>query len=100
MKFSNLRRHIFLTIISLVVLTSLAMVIDAQAVSGVTGVVTDVNGAVVPGVDITLTDTKTAKEITTKTNDQGVYLFASVPPGSGYKLTFKLQGFQTSEIPD
>ena len=100
MKFSNLVRHIYLTAISLLIVAFTVLAINAQAVSGVTGVVTDVNGAVVPGVNVTLVDTKTAKELTGRTNDQGVYLFASVPPGSGYKLTFRLQGFQTSEIPD
>ena len=100
MKFSNVGRFILLTAIALVICAFTVSVADAQAVSGVTGVVTDVNGAVVPGVDVTLTDTKTAKELTTKTNDQGVYLFSSVSPGSGYKLSFKIQGFQTSEIPD
>lgn len=98
MKFSNVGRFILLTAISLVICAFTVPLANAQAVSGVTGVVTDVNGAVVPGVDVTLTDTKTAKELTTKTNDQGVYLFSSVPPGSGYKLSFKIQGFQTSEV--
>jgi hypothetical protein len=67
----------------------------AQAVSGVTGVVTDENGAVVPGVQVVLTDTKTARELTTTTNDQGVYVFLNVQPGDGYKLSFAGQGFQT-----
>ena len=100
MKFRNVGRFILLTAISLAICAFTVSVTNAQAVSGVTGVVTDVNGAIVPGVDVTLTDTKTAKELTTKTNDQGVYLFAGVPPGSGYKLTFKIQGFQTSEVAD
>jgi hypothetical protein len=68
---------------------------SAQSVSGVTGIVTDANGAVVPGAAVTLTDTKTQKEQTTKSNDQGVYSFNNVLPGDGFKLTFTLQGFQT-----
>jgi len=71
------------------------MMISAQSVSGVTGVVADSAGAVVPGVTVTLTDTKTTKELTTKTNDNGVYIFSNVAPGSGYKITFTLTGFQT-----
>jgi Carboxypeptidase regulatory-like domain len=67
----------------------------AQSVSGVTGVVTDANGAVVPGVTVTLTDTKTSKELVAKTNDQGVYTFSNALPGEGYKLTFAQPGFQT-----
>ncbi len=71
-----------------------------QSVSGVTGVVTDSVGSVVPGVDVTLTDTKTAKETTAKTNDQGVYLFTNVLPGTQYRLSFKLAGFQALTIND
>ena len=76
------------------------VIVSAQAVSGVTGVVTDATGAVVPGVDVTLTDTKTSKEVTTKTNDQGVYLFNNIPPGDGFRLSFSLTGFQTLAIAD
>ncbi|HEV7644068.1 MAG TPA: TonB-dependent receptor [Pyrinomonadaceae bacterium] len=74
--------------------------IFAQSFSGVTGVVTDANGAVVPGVAVTLTDTKTQKDTTTKSNDQGVYQFTNIPPGEAYKLTFSLQGFQTLAVTD
>ncbi len=84
-------------LVSLVV-TLLPVVAPAQAVSGVTGVVTDAAGAVVPGVNVVLLDTKTSKELTTKTNDQGVYQIGNVPPGDGFKISFSLQGFQTLAI--
>jgi hypothetical protein len=74
--------------------------VNAQSVSGVTGVVTDATGAVIPGVDVLLADTKTSKELTTKTNDQGVYIFSNVPPGEGYRLTFTIANFQTFAISD
>ncbi len=74
------------------------IIISAQAVSGVTGIVTDTTGAVVPGVNVVLTDTKTANQLTVKTNDQGSYLFANVSPGQDYQITFTLQGFQTLKI--
>lgn len=72
----------------------------AQSVSGVTGVVTDATGAVVPGATVVLTDTKTSRELTTKTNDEGVYTFQNVAPGQGYKLTFTQTNFQTFTISD
>ena len=72
----------------------------AQAVSGVTGVVTDAGGAIIPGAQVLLLDTKTSRELTTTANDQGVYIFNNVPPGSGYRLTFTKQGFQTLVIND
>src|SRR5262245_27736834 len=88
---------LFLMALMAIVLPTL---VSAQAVSGVTGVVTDSTGAIVPGVDVTLTDTKTARELTTKTNDQGVYNFQNVAPGQGYKLTFTVKGFQTTTLSD
>lgn len=72
----------------------------AQSSAGVTGTVKDSNGAVVAGADVKLTDTKTGLELTTKTNDQGVYIFQKVPPGTGYTLTFTNSGFQTLVIND
>ena len=68
---------------------------SAQNTAGVTGVVTDPNGGVISGAEVTLTDTKTSKEQTTTTDDQGVYSFLRMAPGTGYRLTFKASGFQT-----
>lgn len=73
---------------------------SAQSTAGVTGTVKDVNGAVIAGGDVKLTDTKTGVELTTKTNDQGVYTFPKAAPGTGYKLTFTAPGFQTLIIND
>ena len=69
-----------------------------SATSAVTGTVTDPTGAVVTGASVKLVDTKTSQEKTTTTNDQGVYLFAQVPPGAGYKLVFSATGFETLEL--
>ncbi len=65
-----------------------------QSSSGVTGVVTDVSGALVPGVEVKLTDTKTSRELTTTTNDQGTYTFRNIPQGAGFTLEFTASGFQ------
>ncbi|HEX2638957.1 MAG TPA: TonB-dependent receptor, partial [Pyrinomonadaceae bacterium] len=78
---------------ALFVMTAAAAV--AQSTSGVTGIVTDTSGALVPGVRVTLTDTKTGRELTTTANDQGSYAFTNIQQGTGYKLTFTSQGFQT-----
>lgn len=76
------------------------IVSSAQAVSGVTGVVTDPSGALIPGAQVLLVDTKTSRELTTTTNDQGVYTFTNVQPGAGYRITVTGQGFQTLVIND
>jgi len=66
-----------------------------QTTSGVTGIVTDTSGAVVPGAKVTLLDTKTSREQTTTTNDNGTYKFTNLTPGPGYRITVAAQGFQT-----
>ena len=66
----------------------------AQSSSGVTGVVTDAGGALIPGVEVKLTDTKTSRVLTTTTNDQGTYNFSNVPQGAGFTLEFTAPGFQ------
>lgn len=72
----------------------------AQSNSGVTGVVTDASGALVPGAEVKLTDTKTSRELSTTTNEQGVYTFRNVPQGAGYTLLFTASGFQRFIIND
>ena len=66
----------------------------AQSTSGVTGIVTDPNGAVVTGATVVLKDTKTDRELTTTTNDRGQYSFPNVPPGEQYTITITGPGFQ------
>src|SRR5829696_2979833 len=77
-----------------------ASIVPAQTNSGVTGVVTDPSGALIPGVKVTLTDTKTSRELTTTTNDQGTYIFSKIQQGGGYQLSFSNTGFQTMVLND
>lgn len=86
-----MKRMLF-TVLTLCLFTATAL---AQNTSGVTGVVRDPSGLAVAGVDVKLTDTKTTEELTTKTNDQGIYTFVKIAPGQGYTLTFSATGFET-----
>jgi hypothetical protein len=76
------------------------VIASAQSTSAVTGVVRDPAGAAIANVAVTLTDTKTSKELTTTTDDSGTYRFSQVPPGQGFRLTFTSAGFQTYVIND
>ena len=71
---------------------------SAQEFSGVTGTVLDKQGAVVPDVTVDLDNTKTGLHSTTTTNEQGVYQFLRVPPGTDYSLSFTKQGFRKIEL--
>ncbi|HEY6802199.1 MAG TPA: TonB-dependent receptor [Pyrinomonadaceae bacterium] len=95
-----MKKFLFSFILASLTLCFSAALASAQSTSGVTGVVRDGTGAVVAGADVKLTDTKTGTEQTTKSNDQGVYLFNRVAPGQGYTLTFTASGFQTLVIND
>jgi hypothetical protein len=57
------------------------------------GTVSDATGALIPGVEITATNTQTGIINTTLTNESGAYQFASLQSGS-YKFSANLAGFQ------
>ena len=65
-----------------------------SATSSLSGTVTDEKQAVVPGADLTLTNSQTGFSRTIKTNGQGDYQFLQVPPAS-YHLTVTAPGFGT-----
>jgi hypothetical protein len=60
----------------------------------ITGRVTDSSGAVLPGVDLTLTSTAVMGIRSTVTDQQGAYRFGLLPPGT-YTVKFGLAGFAT-----
>ena len=68
----------------------------AQAVAGsqVSGVVKDSSGAVLPGVEVTITKTDTGTLRTVVTGVNGAYVFPNLPVGP-YTLKVVLQGFNT-----
>ncbi len=64
-------------------------------VSGtISGTVTDVTGAVLPGVEVTATNAGTGLARTVITNENGVYVIPVLPVG-GYRVAAGLPGFQT-----
>src|SRR5438094_9326672 len=60
---------------------------------GLRGSVRDAAGAVVPGVEVTLTNEATSLSRTTLSNESGEYSFAALDPGS-YRLHASLAGFK------
>lgn len=58
------------------------------------GTVVDINGALVPGVSVTLDDVDKNVSRVFVTNDAGLYETGSIVPDH-YKLTFQKQGFET-----
>jgi len=72
----------------------------AQEIASVTGVVTDASGAVIPGVQITMVNTRTNVTYQAVSSATGTYSFARVLPGPGYKFSFSLKGFETLIVND
>src|SRR5436190_1401522 len=58
------------------------------------GTVSDVSGALIPGVEVTATNTGTGVAATALTNESGTYRFPSLQPGP-YEVKASLAGFQT-----
>src|SRR5881628_3980751 len=76
--------------IAVVAPTAGAQVTTAQ----ISGTVKDQSGAVLPGVEITVTQTATAAKRTAVANETGNYVLASLPLGP-YMLEAALPGFKT-----
>lgn len=92
---STVKRSLVMSLLLLLLLPLGASAQVTSSTSSVTGVVTDPNGAVIAGATVTLTDTKTSKELTTTSDEQGVYRFVQVQPGQGYRIGVTAAGFQT-----
>jgi hypothetical protein len=60
----------------------------------ISGVVKDTTNAVLPGVDVTLTNVGTKIERHAVTNQDGLYTFPNVPVGE-YRITATLSGFKS-----
>jgi len=66
----------------------------AQATGQIAGTVKDQTGAVLPGVEVTVTQIDTGAARTAVTNETGSYLLPNLPIGP-YKLDATLPGFRT-----
>src|SRR6516165_4502819 len=67
----------------------------AQAGGTIIGTVTDQTQAVLPGVTVTVSGPALMGNRTEVTDGEGKYRIPVLPPGSGYIVTFELQGFAT-----
>ena len=65
--------------------------------SSLSGVVTDETGGVLPGVEITILNEANGLQRTVLSNDEGLYVFPQLPPGS-YTLAAAQPGFELVTI--
>lgn len=83
--------------LALAIGSSVPLAAQTATTGVVLGKVTDPQGALVAGADVSLTDTATNLVRTQRTNDEGHFTFASVMPGA-YTLKVTAQGFRTAEL--
>jgi Carboxypeptidase regulatory-like domain len=79
-------------ILTLLLITQSAMADNVYAT--IRGYVTDSTGAILPGVQVTATNTQTGVSATTTSQDNGRYEFLQLPVGS-YSVSATKQGFKT-----
>jgi hypothetical protein len=82
------------SLFALAVLAAFALPAEAQDQGRLTGIVTDAQGAILPGVTVTATSPALIGTQTAVTETDGRFRFPSLPPGR-YALTYELGGFQT-----
>src|SRR5262245_66695574 len=75
-------------------LTALSSIAFGQGTAQISGVVRDQSGAVLPGVEVTATQTETGVSRSTLSTETGTYVLSSVPIGP-YRLEAALPGFRT-----
>jgi len=71
----------------------------AQFRASIQGVVTDPQGAVIPGATVTLTDLNTNKVLVATTTNSGNYTFNALPP-SRYSAVVEKTGFKKKALSD
>jgi len=90
------RTAVLLVILALATAVHVAAQGEASAV--VTGIITDAQGGVLPGVTVTLRNVESGTTRTTVTEAEGEYRMAGLLPGR-YDLKAELQGFGVKEVP-
>ena len=87
------RKRLMNVLLSIVLGLAVCSSAWAQATAQITGAVQDQSGAVLPGVEVTATQTETGIARMTLTNETGHYVLSNLPLGP-YKLEAALAGFR------
>src|SRR5438128_2135817 len=69
------------------------MLLGQGSTAQISGTVTDSSGAVLPGVEVTATQTQTGVSRSTVSNETGFYVLPNLPVGP-YRLEASLPGFR------
>ena len=93
-----MRTRLFVLAAICIALFCLGQPLLAQGERGaITGIITDASGAVVPNVEVTVTQLDTNTGYKATSTSSGVYRVPYLPPGS-YKVSSSVKGFKTAVI--
>ena len=81
-------------VLSLLLVSTTAVLGQQAAKATLTGTITDPNGAVVSGVSVAATQIATGVRRETVSNDEGLYVLADLTPGN-YEVRVEAKGFKT-----
>jgi hypothetical protein len=96
-RLSSARTHLF-WLLTLLLITAIAAM-GQERFGELNGVATDPSGAVLPNVAVTMTEIRTARVTTTRTDSSGSYVVRNLEPGT-YTVGFELPGFSKLEVPN
>ena len=92
----GLRHAVLVTLCAIGILVpTLAVAQGGTSTAGLSGKILDATGATLPGVTVTVTSAATNQQRSVVTNEDGIYRFAGLTPGT-YSLTSELDGFAKS----
>ena len=91
-----MRRHLVAWLVGSLVCVTPPLLAAQQGTGEIAGKVTDEQGAVLPGVAIVVTNQETGVFRDVVSGPAGTYFASQLVPGA-YRITAKLQGFQTTE---
>ena len=93
------KKFVFYLLTAALLLLLLTPATLGQSNAQLDGVVKDASAAVIPGVEVTLTNNATNLSTTVITSDTGRFVFVNVRPGE-YTLSAELSGFKRSSNPN
>lgn len=88
---------LFSAVILAILLGTVQMFAQSTVTGGISGTVTDPQGATVPNASVTATNTGTNATLTVTTNDDGGYKFTNLQPGTYRVETAAISGFSAAK---
>src|SRR5690242_18728755 len=89
-----MRRILVGMLVGLIVCLAGCLTVGAQATAQISGTAKDQSGAVLPGVEVRVTQAETGVTRDAVTNETGTYVLPNLPIGP-YRLEASLPGFRT-----